>query len=91
MALAWYLWVWLWHFTPAAVHLPGASGFGWFFKYLTFYSYTFQMVQLFCCCWADLAQVCSTARVEVSSFVDLVFPVVLLRVLNTPSNKSILV
>jgi hypothetical protein len=34
--------VWAWHWTPAAQGLPGASGFGWFFRYLTFYSYTAQ-------------------------------------------------
>lgn len=69
-ALGWYLRVWLWHFTPAAEALPGARGFGWFFKYLTFYSYTLQLVQLSLCCCADLARVStrqhSVPRVPVS-------------------------
>lgn len=56
-ALSWYLRVWLWHFTPAASTLPGCYGFGWFFKYLTFYSYTVQLVQLSLCCIADFARV----------------------------------
>lgn len=34
--------VWLWHFSEPASHLPGAEGFGWFFRYLTFCSYTIQ-------------------------------------------------
>jgi hypothetical protein len=44
--LAWYISVWAWHTTPAASYLPGASGFGWFFRYLTFYSFTLQLVAL---------------------------------------------
>lgn len=34
-ALVLYSRVWLWHTTPAAMALPGATGFGWFFRYLT--------------------------------------------------------
>jgi hypothetical protein len=34
--------VWGWHCTPAAGALPGTAGFGWFFRYLTFYAYTLQ-------------------------------------------------
>ena len=34
--------VWAWHWSPAAAALPGARGFGRFFRYLTFYSYTLQ-------------------------------------------------
>ncbi|CAL8468421.1 g7961 [Coccomyxa elongata] len=53
VALSWYLYVWTWHFTSdTAKVLPGASGFGRFFRYLTFYSYTLQLIQLlasFCC------------------------------------------
>ncbi|KAK9800226.1 hypothetical protein WJX73_001145 [Symbiochloris irregularis] len=56
VAFGWYAYVWLWHFSPAAQHLPGSVGFGWFFKYLTFYTYTFQWIQLFICCCSDLAQ-----------------------------------
>jgi hypothetical protein len=29
--------------------LPGASGFGWFFRYLTFCSYTLQLIQFLLC------------------------------------------
>ena len=46
-ALILYSRVWLWHTTPAALVLPGATGFGWFFRYLTFCSYTLQLVQFF--------------------------------------------
>jgi hypothetical protein len=50
LAFLWYTRVWAWHFTPDAALLPGARGFGWFFKYLTFYSYTLQLFQLGLCC-----------------------------------------
>lgn len=50
LAFLWYTRVWTWHFTPDAAMLPGARGFGWFFKYLTFYSYTLQLLQLGLCC-----------------------------------------
>ncbi len=33
VALLLYVRVWLWHLTPAAYKLPGATGFGWFFRY----------------------------------------------------------
>jgi hypothetical protein len=46
VAFAWFLRVWLWHLTPAAAGLPGAHGFGWFVRFLTFYSYTFQTITL---------------------------------------------
>lgn len=33
VALGWYIFVWTWHFvSPAARVLPGASGFGRFFR-----------------------------------------------------------
>ena len=32
VALLLYVRVWLWHLTPAAYKLPGATGFGWFFR-----------------------------------------------------------
>ncbi|KAK9815412.1 hypothetical protein WJX72_003239 [[Myrmecia] bisecta] len=54
MALLCYARVWLWHFTPAAAVLPGATGFGWFFRYLTFYSFTLQFGTLLLCCIAAL-------------------------------------
>eukprot|EP01025_Chloroclados_australasicus_P023985 TRINITY_DN2415_c0_g1_i3.p2 TRINITY_DN2415_c0_g1~~TRINITY_DN2415_c0_g1_i3.p2 ORF type:complete len:277 (-),score=15.66 TRINITY_DN2415_c0_g1_i3:1102-1932(-) len=37
-----FMGVWLWHFTPQASSLPGANLFGWFFRYLTFCTYTLQ-------------------------------------------------
>jgi FAR-17a/AIG1-like protein len=37
--------VFIWHFSEAAARLPGARGFGWFFKYLTFWGWTLQTVQ----------------------------------------------
>ena len=35
VALLLYVRVWLWHLTPAAYKLPGATGFGWFFRQVT--------------------------------------------------------
>ena len=32
LSFAWFLMVWVWHTTPAAAHLPGAQGFGWFVR-----------------------------------------------------------
>lgn len=46
MAFGWFCFVWLWHTTPAAAHLPGAQGFGWFVRFLTFYCYTLQTLML---------------------------------------------
>lgn len=56
-ALLCYVRVWLWHLTPEAQLLPGSTGFGWFFRYLTFYSYSWQMLQLFIACLADISKV----------------------------------
>uniref|UniRef100_A0A7S1SPC0 Uncharacterized protein n=1 Tax=Tetraselmis chuii TaxID=63592 RepID=A0A7S1SPC0_9CHLO len=42
----WFMKVWLWHFTEAAKVLPGATGFGWFFRYLTFFGFTIQTLTL---------------------------------------------
>lgn len=55
-ALIFYVRTWMWHTTPAAAGLPGAQGFGWFFRYLTFCSYTLQMVQLAVCCMAHVSR-----------------------------------
>lgn len=55
-ALLCYVRVWLWHLTPEAQLLPGSTGFGWFFRYLTFYSFSWQMVQLFIACLADISK-----------------------------------
>ncbi len=38
--------VWFWHFTPASHYLPAASLFGYFFRYLTFCTYTLQVLYL---------------------------------------------
>lgn len=46
VAFLWFLRVWLWHLTPAASVLPGAQGWGWFVRFLTFYSYTLQTFTL---------------------------------------------
>ena len=40
-----FLLVWLWHLTQPASRLPGAKGWGWFFKFLTFWSWTLQTLQ----------------------------------------------
>jgi hypothetical protein len=46
VAFGWFSFVWLWHLTPAASQLPGNFGFGWFFRFLTFYSFSLQTLQL---------------------------------------------
>lgn len=46
IAFAWFAFVWTWHLTPAAAGLPGNHGFGWFFRFLTFYSFSLQTLQL---------------------------------------------
>lgn len=46
VAFCWFSFVWLWHLTPAAAQLPGNHGFGWFFRFLTFYSFSLQTLQL---------------------------------------------
>lgn len=46
----------MWHTTPAALVLPGAQGFGWFFRYLTFYSFTLQLLQFLLCILAHLSK-----------------------------------
>lgn len=49
--------VWLWHLTPQAAALPGAQGFGWFFRYLTFCSFTLQTILFFSSCLSELVKV----------------------------------
>lgn len=49
-----FLYVWLWHMSPAAALLKGASEYGWFFRYLTFCSFTMQTIQLMSAIVADL-------------------------------------
>lgn len=46
VALAIHFYVFVWHFGMEASKLPGAKGFGFFFRYLTFVSFSFQLVQL---------------------------------------------
>ncbi|KAL6778320.1 hypothetical protein ACKKBG_A17740 [Auxenochlorella protothecoides x Auxenochlorella symbiontica] len=48
--------VWLWHLTPQAAALPGAQGFGWFFRYLTFCSFTLQTILFFSSCLSELVK-----------------------------------
>lgn len=54
--LAVYGYVWTWHFSPRAQVLPGATGFGWFFRYLTFFAFTLQLAQLLLCVIAGAAR-----------------------------------
>lgn len=56
LCLITYVRVWMWHTTAAAAVLPGSKGFGWFFRYLTFYSYTLQLLQLLLCCLAHVTR-----------------------------------
>lgn len=51
--------VWGWHLTPAASAHPGSQGFGWFFRYLTFYSFSLQAVTLGLSALADVTSVVS--------------------------------
>jgi hypothetical protein len=46
--------VWGWHLTPQANSQEVAQKFGWFFNYLTFFSFTVQLIQFFVCLLADL-------------------------------------
>jgi hypothetical protein len=41
--------VFIWHFSPAAAKLPGAKGFGWFYKFLTFWGWSIQTLQYNAC------------------------------------------
>ncbi|CAK0781667.1 hypothetical protein CVIRNUC_005440 [Coccomyxa viridis] len=57
VALAWYSFVWLWHFLSIrARFLPGFRGFGLYFRYLTFYSYTLQLLQLVAASFSHIVQ-----------------------------------
>lgn len=46
--------VWGWHLTPQANLQEVAQEFGWFFNYLTFYSFTVQLLQFGICLLADV-------------------------------------
>eukprot|EP00192_Tetraselmis_astigmatica_P019826 CAMPEP_0117673578 /NCGR_PEP_ID=MMETSP0804-20121206/14549_1 /TAXON_ID=1074897 /ORGANISM="Tetraselmis astigmatica, Strain CCMP880" /LENGTH=221 /DNA_ID=CAMNT_0005482329 /DNA_START=128 /DNA_END=790 /DNA_ORIENTATION=+ len=46
---SWFVKVWMWHGTAEAEKLPGATGFGWFFRYLTFYGFTLQTLTFTLC------------------------------------------
>ena len=47
--------VWVWHLTPQANSQEVAKKFGWFFNYLTFFSFSVQLVQFIVCFMADLS------------------------------------
>ena len=46
--------VWGWHTSEQASAHPGANGFGWFFRYLTFYSFSLQVLQLALAALSDI-------------------------------------
>ena len=46
--------VWGWHLTPQANAQDVAKQFGWFFNYLTFFSFSVQLLQFIVCLLADL-------------------------------------
>ncbi|KAL3678402.1 hypothetical protein R1sor_021358 [Riccia sorocarpa] len=48
-SFAFFAYVFYWHFTPEAEKLPQAGDFGWFYKFLTFWGFNFQLVTLFVC------------------------------------------
>ncbi|KAL2610110.1 hypothetical protein R1flu_028683 [Riccia fluitans] len=53
-AFAFFAYVFLWHFTPDAAKLAQAGGFGWFYKFLTFCGFNFQLIALFVCVLSHL-------------------------------------
>jgi len=69
-AFLWFTRVWLWHATPAAAALPGSAGFGWFFRYLTFCSFTAQTGALGLCCAAHVAPAGGKAKAKLARAAD---------------------
>lgn len=61
-AFLWFSRVWAWHLGAQASKLPGSKGFGWFFRYLTFCSFTAQTATLALCCAAHLSMRARVAR-----------------------------
>ena len=65
MSLNWHLdmrlQVWGWHLSPQAAAHPGAHGFGWFFRYLTFYSFSLQAATLALSALSDIVSVVSAS------------------------------
>ena len=51
--LAAFVYVWSWHLTPQANKQAVAKKFGWFFQYITFWSFTLQTFQFALCLAAD--------------------------------------
>ena len=52
--------VWGWHTSEQAAGHPGSQGFGWFFRYLTFYSFSLQVLQLALAALSDVTdKVCA--------------------------------
>ena len=45
-----------WHMSVEASKHPGATGFGWFFRYLTFYSFSLQFATLGLSCLSDITR-----------------------------------
>lgn len=66
----WFASVWGWHFSPEASKLPGAQGFGWFFKFLTFYTYTLQTLLLGLCVLEGFIRKRGQPRTALSPLVD---------------------
>lgn len=59
--------VWGWHLSPQARGHPGATGFGWFFRYLTFYSFTLQSATLGL---AALSDIFGQEKPQLAAWVD---------------------
>ncbi|KAK9825775.1 hypothetical protein WJX74_006903 [Apatococcus lobatus] len=57
LAFVFYVRIFLWHFQERAQQLPGAFGFGWFYRYLTFCSWNVQMIFLGLACLSKTSQV----------------------------------
>ncbi|KAH9329813.1 hypothetical protein KI387_001921, partial [Taxus chinensis] len=49
-----FLYIFCWHFGSEAATFSQSKGFGWFFKYLTFWAFTFQMISLLISFFSDL-------------------------------------
>lgn len=57
-----FIYIFCWHFGSEASSIEKSKGFGWFFKYLTFCGFTFQMIAFFVSFLSDLFPQANTAN-----------------------------
>lgn len=67
ISFLYFLRVWIYHTSSAASSLKGSGEFGWFFRYLTFWSFTVQTWQLFLSTVADLSKKATKYRLKVDA------------------------